>query len=306
MKPTINYLKSEFGNQAHNQVVNWVNVQYSRGGELHGQTISLRDCAEMDVLKAVKHLRESVSLPLSSLLSGIYVAPRLNSSMSGFEVVTKVSAGCFQEAFNSAGIVIDAIEFAHEGDDVSYQGTAYHTGIKRQKQPDDNAKVVCAFMNFTHTATGLVGSVLLNQEEIEQERNSCVLNMFHGLDVFSDAEWQQSCTALLFKRVISESSFTSLCRVLDGADLTYIQDLIALSEVFYSDSKSGQSDMVIRNDYGKIIARKFHRFNAMDRKKQNDDHYSDNVTPISPGKSAPSTSPDDFETRTKISGFSNF
>ena len=44
----------------------------------------------------------------------------------------------------------------------------------------------------------------------------------------------------------------------------------------------------------------------MDRKKQNDDHYSDNVTPISPGKSAPSTSPDDFETRTKISGFSSF
>lgn len=303
MKPTINYLKNEYGNELHTKIANWVNIQYARSGFLHGQKISLRDCNEIDVLKTVERVKESVSLPFIYLLDGVAIAPRLNSTMSDFEVVAKISAGAFNHAFINAGFVIDDIVFAKQGDEVEYSGTQKHTAYKLHND-DENAGISCAFMNFSIPSANVKGSVLLNAEEVAAERNSCVLNMFHGLDVFDQQEWEQNCAALLFKRLISESTFMAICKSIDPSHLTFIQDLIALSEEPYSKVVDGQDNRVL-NNYGKVIARKTFRFSALDRKITKDSMYSNNVTPISPGKQLDVT-PDSFESRTTLNGFSNF
>ena len=305
MKTTINYLRKTFGADHYNDIVNWVNTQYSRRAKQFDQSVSLADCNEFEVMSVVKNAVESLALSVDEVLSGISILPRINDSMSDFEVVCHVHAWLFNTAFSRAGMQVDDIVFAREGDDVAYSGSNKHIDYELTGG-NHSSPIICAFMNFSFPANGTEGCVMLDKDEVAGVKDAAVEHMFNGLDILSDDEWLDAAVALMFKRLLSESTFTAIHKVLSKEVLNTLANMVAYSEAFFSSKKDDASpgDNKVYNDYGRVIARKFVRFNIVDIKKHN------NVTPIDSVKKTNNTgdgiTPESFEDRTTPVEFGQF
>ncbi len=305
MKTTINYLRKTFGADDYNNIVNWVNAQYSRRGQQFGQSLSLADCNEFEVMSVVKNAVESLALSVDEVISGISILPRINDSMSDFEVVCHINAWLFKNAFTRAGMQVDEVVFARDGDDVAYSGTNKHITYKAASD-SKNSPIICAFMNFSFPANGVKGCVMLDKDEVEGVKDAAVEHMFNGLNILTEDEWLDAAVALMFKRLLSESTFTAIHKVLSKETLNTLANMVAYSEAFFSNKKSDESqgDSKVYNDYGRVIARKFVRFNIVDIKKHN------NVTPINSVKKANNTgsetTPKSFDERTTPVEFGQF
>jgi hypothetical protein len=305
MKTTINYLRKTFGADDYNNIVNWVNAQYSRRGTQFGQSVSLADCNEFEAMSVVKNAVESLALSVDEVLFGISILPRINDSMSDFEVVCHINAWLFKNAFTRAGMQVDEVIFAREGDDVAYSGTNKHITYKSAGD-NKNAPILCAFMNFSFPAHGVKGCVMLDKDEVEGVKDAAVEHMFNGLNILTENEWLDAAVALMFKRLLSESTFTTIHKVLSKDVLNSLASMVAYSEAFFSNKKSDESqgDSKVYNDYGRVIARKFFRFNIVDIKKHN------NVTPIDSVKkennTGSETTPESFDERTTPVEFGQF
>jgi hypothetical protein len=315
MKAVIHYLSKHYGNNNYTKLVHWVNTQYSRSGALHGQNISLADVNDFAIVEVLKKHVETLSLPLETLLNGLSILPRINSSGSDFEPVLKLNHKAFMLHFEAAGLIVDDIVFPRRGDKVEYTGSDYHTKSKLYNKNSDN-EVICGFINFS--IDGYQGSLILSNEEIEGEKASGIANLFNGVNTLSDEEWLSSACALLFKRLLSEATSSALLKKLKPEEVSYIRELIDLSEIFYEDNgnHSKGSNNKYFNDFGRVIGQCYKRFGALDKKKHSQLERKDNVVPISLSKtksgnnSATSkdegSAPKSYAQRTSINGFGKF
>jgi len=314
MKTVIHYLSKYYGNNHYSEIVSWVNAQYARSGTVHGQPISLNDINDFEIVNTLKDAIEGLSLPFSTLVKGVSVIPRINSTGSDFEAILKLNHLAFLDHYTRAGLVIKDMMFAHEGDTVIYQGADQFIEYDIKDANQDN-KMLCGFINFTVVDTDIEGSILIGSEEIEGEKSSGIANMFNGGEFLSQEEWLSSSMALLLKRLLSEPSSTVLIRELNPEELSYVRELIVLSESFYNGNKvEGTQDSDYYSDYGRLIGRTYRRFNALDKVKHKADTRVDNVTPISLAKTkkreeknaSGSVVPNSFKERSTPSGFSSF
>lgn len=313
MKAVILYLSKHFGNQHYQRIVHWTNLQYARIGNVSGQAISLNDVNEFMVVDILKTHLETLSLPLNTFLDGVHVLPRINSTGSDFEAVLKLNHKAFMYHYERAGLSVDDIVFAHKGDKVAYTGTDAHTGYKlnplNKTQP-----IMCGFINFT--AGRNKGSILISQEEIEGEKSVGITNLFNGVDCLTYEEWLSSACALMFKRLLSDTSSTALLKHLKSEEVSYIRELISMSESFYeiTDSSANNRPNKYISDYGRVIGHCFQRFSAMDKKLHSQAERRDNVVPISLSKTAKQAQSNDdgktmpltYAERSGVTGFGNF
>jgi hypothetical protein len=317
MKAIIHYLAKYYGNKRYAAIVNWVNAQYSRSGELHGQMITLSDVNDFDVVGLLKNTVEILSVPFDTFIDGIQVLPRLNSTSSDFEPILKLNHKAFEKHYISAGLVINDMLIAYEGDEVKYSGNDQHITYSLSKK-NEGKVILCGFINFSVPDSDVVGSLILTKDEIEGERVSGIANMFNGVDILSTNEWLSSSCALLLKRLLSETTSTSLLKTLKSEEVSYIRELIALSESFYDNGGSGnqKKESQYFSSYGRLIGRCYNRFSAMDKKVHSFNKVKDNVTPISVGRKSKKKEvnptdtgdpkPPTYAERTKAKGFSNF
>lgn len=318
MKAVIHYLTKQYGNTHYNTIVSWVNSQYAKSGTIHGQQISLADVNDFEIVGLLKNTVELLSIPLGTLVTGMHLLPRVNSTGSNFEAILKLNHKAFEKHYVKAGMITNDIIFAHEGDDVQYSGGSEHIKYKLNPANEDKP-VICGFINYSVEDSDIIGSIIIAQDEIEGEKISGTANMFNGVDVLSDDDWLSSSCALLFKRLLSETNSTSLLKTLKSEEVSYIRELIALSESFYeySSGNNQKRNDDFYSDYGRLIGRCYKRFNAVDKIVHASDKKKDNVTPISLAKNARKAKaeqtdpnndpkPPGYAERTKAKGFSKF
>ena len=269
MRQLLQSLKKRYPNDDKDKINHWVNCQYARKGVAMGMGVTLRDVDEYSVVNTVERAIDNLSLPFEDLYSSIKVVARINSTYSAFEPVIHVGFAVYQRIFIEAGMVINDLLFGFNADEVIYSGSQKHIEYTQGKRSNDSIepKVENVFINYELPAIDIKGSLIIDAEEISAVKESGINNGLNGVNPYSDDEWLSIAAALVFKRLMSDANFTAIVKVFPQSTVTYVKDIIALSEECYGKVKGDDDDNLVYSSYGKVIARKFKRFNIMDKKK---------------------------------------
>lgn len=266
MRDILITLNDMFGAHHSQALTTWFNQQTLRQATIDEQVVSLFDVEPAAIIAAIKRLNSFVPLSAEQLVEHTFLVPALNTRQLDLECVARFRSSFYAHVLCASGHVsIESAGIVKQGDTFERYGHDKHVIHKPLKNNPSN-ECVAAYINGSVEDTGYTFSVVLNQHELEGVKNAHINTLFNGVSPYEEKEWDDVYLSAVFERLLDEEAFAYLSGILDDNAVGVLK---AISEFNAERYKKHSNDKAnVYSSYGKLIAVKKHRFNAMDRVNQ--------------------------------------
>ena len=252
MRDLIISLNTLLGSQYNKQINRWVSRQYSRQSICHREFIALKDVPEQDIIL-------TVSSAISKLFRHCLVIPSVNHNMQKFTAVFEIKPSFYKQLLTSGKkIRIDAMSVVNKGDLFERYGQTKH--ITHKANIGTTEPVYC-FINGTIVDSDEQFSLGFNQTELHAVGESTLEKKYNGVNPFTIEEWHDISFSALFLRLLDDDPFVLIHDSLKKEKLEKYRDAKTLSMTYIK--KNEEDDSAVYSSYGRIIANKFNRFDAL-------------------------------------------
>lgn len=260
-------LNELYGTENNRSLAEWLNKQSSRVGYFDGGAVSLVDVDEASLIASIKRLSVSVPLSAAQLIEHTAFLPAMNKSQTEFEGAIRFKAGYYAFLLTSSGnIEVNEFSLVREYDKFERYGHDRHvTHIPNKEKL--NGPAVIAYLNGTVKDSGLQFSVALNKDELAGVREAQIENLFNGVDPYTKEEWEDVYLAAVMERLYDEDIFSCLEGAMGDNALGVYRAVKAFNADRYKEETT-RSKLKVYSSYGKHIATKTFRFNAVEKLEQ--------------------------------------
>lgn len=264
MREIICTLSDLYGQDNTQSLTMWLNGEYLRESKSENETITLFDVGDDKVVQALKQLHEHVPMSAAQVIEHVSVLPAITHNNLDTSAIIRISHAFYHYIFE----VTDALNI--EGIDVVYKDDTFerygHDRHVEHTKNSDNGIVIAAYINATIVGCDQPFSVVLNQQELLEIRQSYTQKLFKGFAAFSEAEWEAIFKTCVFERLLDEDVFSCVRKSLDQ-NATAV--LLAVKNFHLKPFiDTNEEETKVYSSYGKLVAIKKHRFTALDKVQQ--------------------------------------
>lgn len=254
-----------YGQDNTQSLTMWLNGEYLRELKSENETITLFDVCEDKVVQTLKQLHEQVPMSATQVIDHVSVLPAITHNNLDTSAIIRISHAFYRYIFEVTDAVnIEGIDVVYDGD--TFERYGYDRHVEHTKN-SDNGIVIATYINATIVGCNQPFSVVLNQKELIEIRQSYTQKLFKGFTAFSEAEWADIFKTCIFERLLDEDVFSSVRRSLDQNALAVLFAIKNFHLKPFTDTS--EEETKIYSSYGKLIAIKKHRFTALDKVQQN-------------------------------------
>jgi hypothetical protein len=259
MRELILNLNKLFGTQHTKDINRWVSVQYNRISLCNDEPITLKDVSTKEIVLTVSSAITKLSLTPHELFRHCLLVPSINKGLQKFSVVFEIKPSFYKQLLTSCKkISINDMSIVKKGDLFERYGQTKH--IKHEVSVGSNEPVYY-FINGTIIDSGQPFSLGFNQSELEAVGEEAFEKKYNNANPFNIEEWQDIVFSALFLRLLDDDPAILIINALKQEKIERYRAAKKLCMDYYQ--KSDEADDTVYASYGRVIAKKFNRFNAL-------------------------------------------
>lgn len=264
MHSVISMLTQQFGVNHHKSINQWLAVQLAKKGIYEGGFITLQDVNEKAITDELTRLFNTIPLTAKQFFNYVSILPVLSPDALQFEAIAHISADFYRMVITAKkAVTLSEQHFVRKGDVFETQGSDRH--VQHSPLTDNDAAITLAYLNGSIEGD-LAFSVLLNEDELNAVKTTHIDTFFGGINPFDDNQWRDVYLVALYRRLMDESVFLSLEPALGENQVGILEQLKNWHVERYD--HNAITDNKFYNRFGKVVATKTFKFNALERKSQ--------------------------------------
>lgn len=263
MRNLILILNKLLGAQHNKEINRWVRSQYARVSLYINEVITLSDVSENEIILTVSDALSKLSLTPHDLFRHCMLLPSINNGLQKFTAVFEIKPGFYKQLLTSTKkIRIDNMSIVNKGDLFERYGQLKH--IKHEANKGGNEPVYY-FINGTVIDSKQPFSLGFNHTELQAVGESIFEKKYNNANPFNKDEWHDMIFSALFLRMLDDDPSLLIYDTLNEDKIDKLLAAKSWDRTYYDHSEEDID--TIYNSYGRVIAKKFNRFNAITARK---------------------------------------
>lgn len=263
MRELILNLNKLLGTQYTKEINLWVSAQYGRVSLCNGESITLADVSEKEIVLTVSSAISTLFLTPHELFRHCLVIPSINKGAQKFTAIFEIKPGFYKQLLNSTKkIRIDAMSIVKKGDLFERYGQLKHI---RHEVSVGSTEPVYYFINGTIIDSKQPFSLGFSQVELEAVGEEAFEKKYNNANPFNEEEWENVIFSALFLRLLVDDPSILIINALKEEKIEKYRAASKLDREYYQQSEAAED--TVFSSYGRVIAKKFNRFNVLTARK---------------------------------------